>query len=73
MVCVPISVINSLVPKIEALTKLIMEQKEEILDVEKRLKMEYRQREKNMLERVESLVCVSHSAQVVEPAPKASP
>ena len=71
-VCVPISVINSLVTKIEALTKLIMEQKKEILDVEKRLKMEYRQREKNMKERVESLVCVSHSAQVVEPAPKAS-
>ena len=69
-VCVPISVINSLATKIEALTKLIMEQKEEILDVEKRLKMEYRQREKNMMERVESLVCVSHPAQVVEPAPK---
>ena len=72
MVCVPISVINSLATKIKALTKLIMEQKEEILDVEKRLKMEYRQREKNMVERAESLVCVSHSAQVVEPAPKAS-
>ena len=68
----PISVVNSLATKIEALTKLIMEQKEEILDVEKRLKMEYRQREKNMMERVECLVCVSHSAQVVEPAPKAS-
>ena len=75
-VCVSITILQSLVSKIEALTKLVLDQKEEILDVEKRLKMEYKQRENAVIERMKSLVMesqyASHPNQVGEQAAKTS-
>ena len=75
-VVVSLSMLHSLTNKIDTLTKIVVEQKEELLDIEKRLKMEFRQREKNMQERIESLIKGKQYSlypdQTTESAPQAS-
>ena len=56
----------------EAVSKLIMERKEGGSRRRNTFEDGIQQREKNMMEQMESLLCISHSAKVVEAALKAS-
>ena len=78
MVCVPTTLLNSLIEKVDALATLVNQQKEYILDVETRLKQELKLRGNRLVESIEkmcehteeSLEWKHSGAQKPDPKPK---
>ena len=54
MVCIPKASLNSLLEKINSLTAMVVKQKEELHDLEARLKTELKTRENHLVEVIES-------------------